>query len=74
MATLLDKCAWDARQVQILHKEISEMMLMYVIFIVFASCIGAPMLYGLSYQLISATNNIWADINIQNPQGFPRSV
>jgi len=72
VATLLDKCAWDARQVQILHKEISEMMLMYVIFIVFASCIGAPMLYGLSYQLISATNNIWADINIQNPQGFPK--
>jgi Flp pilus assembly protein TadB len=72
VATLLDKCAWDARQVQILHKEISEMMLMYVIFIVFASCIGAPMLYGLSYQLISATNRIWGDIQTQNPEGFPK--
>jgi len=72
IATLLDKCAWDARQVQILHKEISEMMLMYVIFIVFASCIGAPMLYGLSYQLINATNKIWGDIQLQNPQGFPK--
>ncbi|MCX6775800.1 MAG: type II secretion system F family protein [Candidatus Micrarchaeota archaeon] len=72
VATLLDKCAWDARQVQILHKEISEMMLMYVIFIVFASCIGAPMLYGLSYQLIHATNKIWQEIQIQNPQGFPK--
>jgi len=72
VATLLDKCAWDARQIQILHKEISEMMLMYVIFIVFASCIGAPMLYGLSYQLISATNKIWGQILEQNPQGFPK--
>jgi archaellum biogenesis protein FlaJ (TadC family) len=72
VATLLDKCAWDARQVQILHKEISEMMLMYVIFIVFASCVGAPLLYGLSYQLISSTNKIWKDISTQNPQGFPK--
>ena len=72
VATLLDKCAWDARQVQILHKEISEMMLMYVIFIVFASCIGAPMLYGLSYQLIHATNKIWGEIQAENPQGFPK--
>jgi hypothetical protein len=72
VATLLDKCAWDARQVQILHKEISEMMLMYVIFIVFASCVGAPLLYGLSYQLIGSTNKIWADISKQNPQGMPK--
>jgi pilus assembly protein TadC len=72
IATLLDKCSWDARQVQILHKEISEMMLMYVIFIVFASCIGAPMLYGLSYQLISSTNKVWGDILKQNPQGLPQ--
>lgn len=71
VATLLDKCSWDARQVQILHKEISEMMLMYVIFIVFASCIGAPMLYGLSYQLVGSTNKIWGDIIRQNPGGFP---
>ncbi|NYZ79347.1 type II secretion system F family protein [Candidatus Micrarchaeota archaeon] len=72
IATLLEKCSSDARQVQILHKEISEMMLMYVIFIVFASCIGAPMLYGLSYQLIGSTNKIWSDINKQNPEGFPK--
>lgn len=72
IATLLDKCSWDARQVQILHKEISEMMLMYVIFIVFAACIGAPMLYGLSYQLISSTNKIWGNILQQNPGGFPQ--
>jgi hypothetical protein len=72
VATLLDKCSWDARQVQILHKEIAQMMLMYVIFIVFAACIGAPLLYGLSYQLIGATNKIWGDVAKQNPGGFPK--
>jgi archaellum biogenesis protein FlaJ (TadC family) len=71
VATLLEKSAWDARQVQILHKEISEMMLMYVVFIVFASTIGGPLLYALSYELINSTNTIWASIMEQNPQGFP---
>jgi len=70
VATLLEKSAWDARQIQILHKEISEMMLMYVVFIVFASAVGGPVLYALSSQLIGITNTIWSAITEQNPQGF----
>jgi len=71
VAALLEKTGMDIRSLQLLHKEIAGMMLMYIIFIVFASCFGAPLLYALSYQLINITNVIWAGILEQNPEGLP---
>jgi len=71
VAALLEKTGMDIRSLQLLHQEIAGMMLMYVIFIVFASCFGAPLLYALSNQLINITNVIWSGILSQNPEGLP---
>ncbi len=71
VAALLEKTGQDIRNLQLLHKEISGMMLMYVIFIIFASVVGAPLLYALSNQLINITNVIWDRVLEQNPEGLP---
>lgn len=71
IAALLEKTAMDIRTHQLLHKEIAGTLLMYIIFIVFASAFGAPLLYALSNQLISITNTIWSNILAQNPEGLP---
>jgi pilus assembly protein TadC len=62
MAGILEDTANDVRRVQLLRKEITASMLMYVIFITFASVIGAPFLYSVSYKLISVLQRIWAQI------------
>jgi hypothetical protein len=59
MAGILEDTANDVRRVQLLRKEITASMLMYVIFITFASVIGAPFLYSVSYKLISVLQRIW---------------
>jgi len=71
VAALLEKTGMDIRALQLLHQEIAGMMLMYIIFIIFASVFGAPLLYALSNQLISITNVIWGRILEQNPGGLP---
>ncbi len=59
MAGILEDTSDDIRGLQLLRKEISASMLMYVIFITFASIIGAPFLYSVSYKLISVLQKIW---------------
>ncbi|MEM3399638.1 MAG: type II secretion system F family protein [Candidatus Micrarchaeia archaeon] len=71
MAEILERTALDIREMQLLRKDISAMMVMYVIFILFASVIGAPILYALSYQLIRIIDFIWGQILLQNPRGLP---
>lgn len=71
VAALLEKTGQDIRNLQLLHKEIAGMMLMYIIFIIFASVVGAPLLYALSNQLIHITNVIWDRVLEQNPEGLP---
>jgi hypothetical protein len=71
VAELLEKTSTDLRNLQLLRKEIAGTMLMYVIFIMFASIIGAPVLYALSSQLIDVANFIWDGIEKDNPRGFP---
>ena len=71
VADLLEKTGQDIRNMQMLHKEIAGMLLMYIIFIIFASVFGAPLLYALSNQLITITNYIWSGILEQNPGGLP---
>ncbi|MDD5317908.1 MAG: type II secretion system F family protein [Candidatus ainarchaeum sp.] len=70
VAALLEKTSEDLQNLQLLQKEIAGTMLMYVIFIVFASCIGAPVLYALSSQLILVSSFIWDEILKTNPKGF----
>ncbi|MFH1447628.1 MAG: type II secretion system F family protein [Candidatus Micrarchaeota archaeon] len=67
MAGILEDTADDIRRIQLLRKEISASMLMYVIFITFASIIGAPFLYSVSYKLISVLQRIWDQMSDSSP-------
>jgi type II secretory pathway component PulF len=70
MAGMLEDTANDVRRAQLLRKEITASMLMYVIFITFASVIGAPFLYSVSYKLISVLQKIWD--KMASPAPIPR--
>jgi flagellar protein FlaJ len=71
MADLLDQISRDQRSQQIAQKEIAGQMLMYSIFIAFAGLIAAPVLYGLTSQMILVTDTVWKGILAQNPGGLP---
>ncbi len=71
MTDLLNQIAKDIRQQLIIQKEISGQLFMYTIFIAFAGLIGAPVLYGLTTQMITITDTVWAGILKQNPGGLP---
>ncbi|MEM4554565.1 MAG: type II secretion system F family protein [Candidatus Anstonellaceae archaeon] len=62
MAQILERTADDARQMQVIQKEITASLLMYIIFIVFAGAIGAPFLYAISGKLISILESVFATI------------
>ncbi|RLG19590.1 hypothetical protein DRN67_02330 [Candidatus Micrarchaeota archaeon] len=62
MADILEETANDIRNGQIIRKEIATALLMYVIFIVFASALGAPFLYGVSYKMLSVLETVWIEI------------
>ncbi|VVB98166.1 Type II secretion system (T2SS), protein F [uncultured archaeon] len=62
MADILEETAIDIRNGQIIRKEISATLLMYVIFIVFASTLGAPFLYAVSYKMINVLEKVWVQL------------
>jgi len=59
---IMERTAADLRKMQILYKEASASMLMYVIFISFAALIGAPFLFAVSYKLIETLSAVWTHI------------
>lgn len=65
---ILERTATDLRKMQIMYKEASASMLMYVILIGFAALVGAPLLFAISYKLISTLASIW--VNIPQTQDF----
>jgi hypothetical protein len=71
IADLLLQISKDMRTQQMLQKEIAGQMLMYSIFIAFAGLIAAPVLYGLTSQMIVVTDTVWKGILAQNPGGLP---
>lgn len=71
MADLLNQISKDVRAQQLAQKEISSQMLMYSIFVLFAGLIAAPVLYGLTSQMITVTTSVWQGILQQNPNGLP---
>ncbi len=71
MADLFQQLAKDLRAQQLTQKEVAGQMLMYSIFIAFAALAAAPVLYGLTTQMITITDNIWNGILAQNPGGLP---
>lgn len=71
MADLLEQISKDMRAQQMTQKEVAGQMLMYSIFIAFAGLIAAPVLYGLTSQMIVVTDTVWKGILTQNPGGLP---
>lgn len=62
MADILERTADDAREAQLIQKEIAASLVMYVIFIAFAACIGAPFLFSVSNRLIEMLEKIFLSI------------
>jgi len=71
MADLIEQIAKDMRSQQMTQKEVSGQLFMYSIFIAFAGLIAAPVLYGLTAQMITVTDAVWKGILAQNPGGLP---
>jgi pilus assembly protein TadC len=59
---ILERTGADMRKMQMLYKEASSSMIMYVIFISFAALIGAPLLFAISHKLIATLSAVWANI------------
>ncbi len=70
MSDILNQLAKDLRNQLTIKREISGQLFMYSIFIIFASVIGAPVLYGLTNRMISITDTIWGGILQQSPGGL----
>lgn len=63
-SALLEETANDIRRTQILKKEMRANVMMYVIFIFFAGCLGGPVLYSLSAFLINTIGSLGAGIDV----------
>jgi pilus assembly protein TadC len=58
LAVLLEETAQNLRERDFIEKRAASNVLMYVIFIFFASAIGAPMLFALSSVLVEIMTNL----------------
>ncbi|MBN2122583.1 type II secretion system F family protein [Candidatus Micrarchaeota archaeon] len=59
-AEILEETAQDARDVAMHKKDIASTLLVYIIFLVFASAVGAPFLFSVSKTLIAVLASAFA--------------
>ena len=71
MADLIAQLSRDIRSQQLIQKEVAGQLLMYSIFVAFAGLLAAPVLYGLTSQMIVITDGVWNGILQANPNGLP---
>ncbi len=69
LADLLDQTANDLRDQQIVQKEISASVLMYVLFVFIAIGLGAPMLFSMSAFLVNLLSEMSTNIAAGMPEG-----
>lgn len=62
IAVILERTASDARDMQIIKRDIAASLLMYVIFIVFAATIGTPFLFAVSAKLVLLMEEVFSQI------------
>ncbi len=70
LADILDQTASDLRDQQIIRKEISASVLMYVLFIFIAITMGAPALFAMSSFLVELLSKNMAMIAKDMPKDF----
>ncbi len=61
---LLDKISKNIQEMKTLKKEMAANVTTYAIFITFAAIVAAPLLFGLSGQLLSVVQGITDDIDV----------
>src|SRR3989338_8216895 len=69
VAELINKIAWNVREVQIMRKDISADVVTYVIFIGFAALVAAPLLFALSYRINIIMTTLLSGINLGGATG-----
>ena len=67
-AALLESSAEDIRNSLELQEEINSNIRMYVIFIVMAAVVGAPLLFSISVYMSQNTASMWDNVNLQQLQ------
>ena len=80
IANILERTGDESRKMQTIRKEISTSLLMYIIFIVFASVVATPFLFAVSHQLLGSletimnelpdTDNLMGDSNMASQGGI----
>jgi hypothetical protein len=70
MATLLEETAADIRTAQGMKDKVKSNVTMYSMFIVFASVLGAPMLFAVSLYFIEVTSQLWGEQMAGMDEGF----
>ncbi len=70
IADLLHKISTDITEQRILQQELSANVMTYSIFITFASIVAAPVLFGLSRQLLVVIQTIITDVDVPDDAGF----
>ncbi|MFA4982978.1 MAG: type II secretion system F family protein [Candidatus Micrarchaeia archaeon] len=66
LADILEQTAEDSRNMEVLKKDISASLLMYVIFIVFAGAVGTPFLFAISGKLVAILEGVFATLPTQS--------
>ena len=76
LAVLLEETASNIRERQFVEKRAASNVMMYVIFIFVAVCVGAPLLFSLSNILVETLTNLLAGMpNVENvPTNVPFSL
>lgn len=59
IAKLLEETALDIRNSETLQREIKSAVAMYVMFVIIAGVIGAPLLFAISTYMITAIGTMW---------------
>jgi pilus assembly protein TadC len=60
LASVLDKLAEDAREVHLVRQDIKTNLLVYTIFLFFASSVGMPFLFAVSLKMVSVLFSVFS--------------
>lgn len=64
MASLMEETSADIRVSQSIKEEIKSSVMMYSMFIIFASVLGAPSLFAVSIYFVKTTTSLWTAQNV----------